>query len=78
MPRTKYDAIRNIGELKGSYSAGVCIDCDKDMVARSEKVVDIYDIHFTCYNADADPRENRLMSLINELERLQLKAQTAS
>jgi len=82
MPRTKYDSVRDIGRIRanrnngnGGYSPGTCVNCDKSMEKRSEKVVDTYDIHWTCYNANADPRENRLMSFINELEILLKKEQ---
>lgn len=70
MPRTKYDVIRDIGKLRGSYSRGKCVDCGKEVKEGSEKVVKSYDICWGCYDSDADPAKNRLMSLINELERL--------
>jgi len=79
MPRTKYDVIRDIGRIKAagsgvfSYKGNRCIKCEKSV--SGEIKVDIYDICFNCYDANADPAKDRLMSLINELERLQLQAQ---
>ena len=78
MPRDKSDVWRDIGLEKmerggtGSYSGGVCIVCDKTMKEGSEKVLDIYDIHYSCYYPDAVLKEkkDRLMELLNELERM--------
>ena len=45
MPRDKYDVFKDIYKIKGTdYTAGICINCDKKIPARSEKVVEGYDV----------------------------------
>ena len=70
MPRTKYDVENDIGKITGSYSRGKCLKCNKTIKEGSEKVVNSYDICWGCYDANADASKDRLMSLVNELEKL--------
>ncbi|MEG7978922.1 MAG: hypothetical protein NY202_03295 [Mollicutes bacterium UO1] len=69
MARDKSDIMRNIGEIKGSYSGGVCIDCGSNFPIGSQKKVGFYDVCWSCYSKEDNPHTNRVISLIKELER---------
>ena len=73
MVRDKSDIKRDILKARDrSYSSGTCAYCHESLEkgARSEKVIDIYDIHWKCYDfADKMPYwRDKLKLLLWELE----------
>jgi hypothetical protein len=78
MARDKDDIIRDIGQVRadrrgdgdGGYTGGYCVYCDGKLERGegSEKVIDIYDLHWKCYDPDPD-WDDRLKFLLYELER---------